>query len=236
MVIFNLSYVRRAVHFFQEMVVRPITNTDQNRKIFVSSAMSFGFLATTYDTIKPYFKNGFSKQVSGQQNEEQVNKTAAYFLSKERENSTNKQINQKDKDNLAKNETSEPLRILPPNESLQEAVKQYEHAANLGDRDAMNSLGDMYFAGECLEQNKVEAFKWYKKAAKKGQIEAMLKVYDMHSKGDSVGITDEKAFKLYEEAAFLKRDVATLFDVTIIKLKRDVQLCLASIMRGDDAL
>lgn len=48
-----------------------------------------------------------------------------------------------------------------------EAVKWYRKAAEDGNTDGMDMLGDMYHYGEDAKQSYLEALKWYRKAAEK---------------------------------------------------------------------
>lgn len=54
------------------------------------------------------------------------------------------------------------------NKDYKKAFEYYSKAAEMGDRDAQNSLAVMYANGEGVDKNFVTAFQWYQKSAEQG--------------------------------------------------------------------
>lgn len=52
--------------------------------------------------------------------------------------------------------------------NIDEAVRLWKKAAEMGDKVAQFVLGNVYLAGEYVEQNREEAIKWYRKSAQQG--------------------------------------------------------------------
>ena len=44
--------------------------------------------------------------------------------------------------------------------------------ADQGDATAQSTLGDIYYYGEEVEEDKYEALKWYQKAAQQGDVDS----------------------------------------------------------------
>ncbi len=69
---------------------------------------------------------------------------------------------------------------------LEDAFKRNLNAAEQGDTDALFIVGDMYFKGYGVPQDKEAAFKWYILAAEQGVAEAHNKLGCMYGNGDGV--------------------------------------------------
>lgn len=74
-------------------------------------------------------------------------------------------------------------------------------AAEQGDSDAQNTLGDMYADGEGVAQNDELAAQWYRKAAEQGNVRAQENIGDMYEAGLGVAQNDEAAVQWYRKAA-----------------------------------
>jgi TPR repeat protein len=82
-----------------------------------------------------------------------------------------------------------------------EAFILYKKAAELGNADAMFTLGTMYHFGEGVLKDPEEAFKWYKKAAELGNAEAMSSLGAMYYFGEGV-LKDPKEAKYWVKKAY----------------------------------
>jgi len=85
-----------------------------------------------------------------------------------------------------------------------ELVKQYLlDLAEKNDKDAMVSLGSMYYEGKGFQQNFKEAVKWYEKAAEKNDENGLCYLGYCYYYGRDVEIDYEKAFSCFSQSAFL---------------------------------
>lgn len=85
-----------------------------------------------------------------------------------------------------------------------EALKLYMKAANAGDPDAQNKLGEFYFYGDSIVpfRDCGEAFKWFKKAADKNSAAGIYNLGECYYYGLGVPGKDyAKAVDLYERSA-----------------------------------
>ena len=57
-------------------------------------------------------------------------------------------------------------------QGFREACKWFKKAAEQGDVDAQNNLGEMYYFGYGIDQDTQKAITWYRKAADQGSAEA----------------------------------------------------------------
>jgi hypothetical protein len=80
-------------------------------------------------------------------------------------------------------------------------VKSLKKAANQGNADAQNSLGDMYYYGEGVVQNYAQAVKWLQKAANQGNADAQNSLGDMYYYGEGVAKNYAQAVKWLQKAA-----------------------------------
>jgi len=78
---------------------------------------------------------------------------------------------------------------------------QYLQAAEQGDAKAMNELGDAYFFGEGVGEDKNEAAKWYRLAAEQGYTEAQVNLGCAYDFGEGVQEDKREAAKWYRLAA-----------------------------------
>jgi len=85
-----------------------------------------------------------------------------------------------------------------------EALKWYRKAAEAGNTDGMDMLGDMYYYGQGLEQSYVEAEKWYRKAAENTSIQGPSgKLARLYFFRQGVKQDDAEAFKWFVKAVEL---------------------------------
>ncbi len=82
-----------------------------------------------------------------------------------------------------------------------EAVKWYRKAAEQGDADAQNNLGDCYKNGWGVPQDYSEAVKWYRKAAEQGNVFAQYNLGVCYKNGRGVPLDYSEAVKWYRKAA-----------------------------------
>ena len=68
----------------------------------------------------------------------------------------------------------------------QVTFQHIQKAADQGNADAQNSLGDMYYYGEGVTQNYTKALKWLQKAADQGNVDAQNSLGDMCYYGEGV--------------------------------------------------
>ena len=74
-------------------------------------------------------------------------------------------------------------------------------SAEQGHRPAQSAIGEMYFTGLGLPQNKTEAYKWLKRAAEPPVPEAQFNLGLMLQTGDGAPQNKKKAYKYYLAAA-----------------------------------
>ena len=82
-----------------------------------------------------------------------------------------------------------------------EAVKWIRKAAEQGDSESQDKLGDCYYNGDGIPKDYSEAVKWYRKAAEQGNYYAQLKLGDCYFKGDGVLQDKTEAEKWYCKVA-----------------------------------
>ena len=73
--------------------------------------------------------------------------------------------------------------------------------AERGDQDAQYRLGDCYFEGTGVPEDKTEAFKWYHKAAEQGHVQAQYRLGDCYYFGTGVPENNNEAVKWFRKAA-----------------------------------
>ena len=83
----------------------------------------------------------------------------------------------------------------------QVTFQHIQKAADQGNADAQNSLGDMYYYGEGVAQNYTKALKWLQKAADQGNADAQNSLGDMYYYGEGVTQNHTKALKWLQKAA-----------------------------------
>jgi TPR repeat protein len=77
----------------------------------------------------------------------------------------------------------------------------YVRGAELGDAEAQNNLGNMYYVGQGVEQDYAEALRLYELAAEQGYASAQTKLGYMYSEGLGVEQDYAEALRLYKLAA-----------------------------------
>lgn len=84
---------------------------------------------------------------------------------------------------------------------FEEAFKYYTQSANKGNAEAMNRLGEMYFNGIFVTEDKSKAFYWINKSAESGWPEAMNDVAYMYNNGIGTEKNTTKVMEWLEKAA-----------------------------------
>ena len=74
-------------------------------------------------------------------------------------------------------------------------------AANSGNADAQNQLGDAYFDGIRVEQDYAKAFEWYLRAAEQGHGKAQYNVAYAYANGIGTQKNTSEAIKWYGKSA-----------------------------------
>lgn len=82
-----------------------------------------------------------------------------------------------------------------------EAAKWYRKSAERDNAGAQFDLGNCYWNGNGVEQNKAEAIKWYTKSAENGNIKAQKMLGAKYFSGDGVREDRVKAAKWFRKAA-----------------------------------
>lgn len=82
-----------------------------------------------------------------------------------------------------------------------ETVKSLQNAADNGDADAMNKLGNVYRRGQGVAINIQEAFKWYLKGANNENLFAMVNLARAYEQGQGVTKDMQESVKWYQKAA-----------------------------------
>ena len=80
-------------------------------------------------------------------------------------------------------------------------VRFYKLHANRGETDKMVALGDLYSAGEGVEQNFAEAYRWYRQAAENGDLTGQLKAGLCLLNGKGVEEDEESGAQWISKAA-----------------------------------
>lgn len=86
-------------------------------------------------------------------------------------------------------------------ELYDEALEWLEVSAEQGNADAQGKLGDMFYCGLGVAENKEEAAKWYYKAAEQGDPDAQCSLGIMYRNGECFAQSDEEALKWFSKAA-----------------------------------
>ncbi|MEI8102756.1 MAG: SEL1-like repeat protein [Chlorobium sp.] len=80
------------------------------------------------------------------------------------------------------------------------AIKLYRIAAERGDAEAQNKLGDIFKQGRGVPQNFNEAIKWYRSSAKQGDSSALYELGNMYRKGEGVSKNLKESVRYLEKA------------------------------------
>jgi len=99
----------------------------------------------------------------------------------------------------------------------EQAARLFRQAADLGNADAMEELGEIYRTGDGLPKDGLEALRWFLRAAAAGKSSAMVSVGALYLLGDSVAQSDEEAVRWFQKAADLKNpdgmyDLGTMYE------------------------
>ena len=81
------------------------------------------------------------------------------------------------------------------------ALKWFEKAADLGDADAQNIVGNCYVNGEYVKADHKKAFKYYQMSALQGQPYGMLNLAYCYANGYGIAANIEESRKWMEKAA-----------------------------------
>ena len=84
---------------------------------------------------------------------------------------------------------------------VERAVSYFKKSAEFGNAKAQRMLGDCYFWGEGIREDKREAVKWYLLAAEQGDAEAQRILGDCYSWGEGIREDKSEAVKWYRLAA-----------------------------------
>ncbi len=79
-------------------------------------------------------------------------------------------------------------------------VEYYTKSANLNNAAAMNSLGKLYYEGDCVAQNYNTAVNWFQKAVNKGNVEAIGHLGYCYRCGLGVNYDYQRAYELFNKA------------------------------------
>lgn len=83
----------------------------------------------------------------------------------------------------------------------EKAIELYLKAADLGDAEAFNRLGELYRDGTGVTRNDATAVSWFRKGADVGGSNAILNLGWMHQEGRGVEKNQSTARQLYERSA-----------------------------------
>ncbi len=86
-------------------------------------------------------------------------------------------------------------------QSASQKIVSCRKAAEKGDINAQNTLGDCYYNGEGIHQDYIQAAKWYQKAAEQGYAKAQCNLGFIYYNGHGVRKDYVKARQWYEKAA-----------------------------------
>ena len=84
---------------------------------------------------------------------------------------------------------------------VERAVSYFKKSAEFGNAKAQRMLGDCYFWGEGIREDKREAVKWYRLAAEQGNAEAQWRLGDCYFWGEGIREDKQEAVKWYRLAA-----------------------------------
>jgi hypothetical protein len=85
--------------------------------------------------------------------------------------------------------------------TIENAALIYRGRAEQGDAEAQRNLGNLYYKGIGVQQNRAEALRWYGKAAERGDASAEYKIGYMYDSGQGVSKNYAEAFRWYSKAA-----------------------------------
>ncbi len=88
---------------------------------------------------------------------------------------------------------------VSPNDA--EVANKYRQAAEQGDADAQNTLGECYYYGRGVPEDKEEAVKWFRQAAEQGHAPAQNTLGECYYNGEGVRKNKTMAVEWYSKAA-----------------------------------
>lgn len=91
-------------------------------------------------------------------------------------------------------------------DELGDVFERNIEAAELGEANAQNALGDMYYEGQSVQRDYEEALKWQRKAAEQGYKGAQCLLAQMYYFGEGVEVNYDEALKWYRKAAGKKKN------------------------------
>jgi TPR repeat protein len=84
---------------------------------------------------------------------------------------------------------------------LAQAMQQYRKAADRGDADAQNNIGQLYSNGSGVPRDYAQAMQWYRKAADQGNSRAQDNIGVLYAGGRGVAQDYAQAMEWYRKAA-----------------------------------
>ena len=81
-----------------------------------------------------------------------------------------------------------------------EAVRAFKRAAELGDAEACNMLGNCYLEGDGMEKDVEKAAELFREAAERGSADGMVSLGKCYYYGNGVNEDDVQAFKCFDKA------------------------------------
>jgi len=99
----------------------------------------------------------------------------------------------------------------------EQAARLFRQAADLGNAEAMEELGEIYRTGDGLPKDGLEALRWFLRAAAAGRSSAMVSLGALYLLGDNIAQSDEEAVRWFQKAADLKNpdalyDLGTMYE------------------------
>jgi len=82
-----------------------------------------------------------------------------------------------------------------------QAAFWYRKAAEQGDADAQDTLGDLYSSGQGVRRDYAQAALWYRRAAEQGNADAQDSLGDLYHRGQGVPQDDAQAATWFHKAA-----------------------------------
>lgn len=95
------------------------------------------------------------------------------------------------------------------------AMKWYRKAAEEGYGGGYLRIGNLYYKGQGVEEDKEEAYYWFKKAADHGNVAAMYNVAFMSQEGIGTATDAERAYYYYQTAANLG-DADSMYELGVM--------------------
>ncbi|WP_305369381.1 SEL1-like repeat protein [Photobacterium leiognathi] len=84
---------------------------------------------------------------------------------------------------------------------IENKIKRFQRAAELGNSDAMFNLAIIYMDGQAVEQSDEKAIEYFQRAAVLGNSDAMFNLAIIYMNGQGAEQSDEKAIEYFQRAA-----------------------------------